>query len=96
MYPNFKIDNAAKLAASPSGLLYMITALSLVFLTLALEAPIVYFLLRADYYDVPLSMTQKGISAICVFCTFGLWYAATHIPMKLGARALWNRELPNG
>ena len=96
MYPNFKIDNAAKLAASPSGLLYMVIALSLVFATLALEAPIVFFVLSADYYGVPLTFNQKLISSICVLATFALWYAAAVIPMKRGAKALWNRELPNG
>ena len=95
MTPNFKIDNAAKSAASPGGMLYMIIALTLVFLTLAIEAAPVFFLLRSGASEVAMSPTQLTISGLCGALLIVLWTAATVIPMKLGAKALWSQELPN-
>ena len=85
MTPNFKVDNAAKLAATPGGMLYMIIALTLVFLTLAIEAAPVFFLLRAGSNNVALSPTQTMISLFCGGLLIAQWVAATIVPMKLGA-----------
>jgi ABC-2 type transport system permease protein len=96
MYPDFKNDNASKLAASPAGMLYMVAALSLVFLTLALEAPPVFFLLSEKLRGIPMTDQRTAIGAACMAATSVLWIAASIIPMRIGARRLWNMELPNG
>ena len=58
IYPDFKTNNASKLAASPAGLLYMLTALGLVFAVLALEAFPVYWLISTQITERPITDTQ--------------------------------------
>ena len=96
MYPDFKADNASKLAASPAGVLYMVLALAVVFLTLFLESYPVYLLIRSSLNNIPLSNGQYlyiGVFAV-IICI--IWYMCYRIPMRMGARLLWERELPNG
>ncbi|MEC8379226.1 MAG: hypothetical protein VXZ96_02835 [Myxococcota bacterium] len=96
MYPDFKSDNAAKLAASPAGMLYMVMALSLVFAVLILEAFPIYFFLSSRYRDTDLNSVQWLISGGCFLSVVALCAFAAIYPMRRGARALWERELPNG
>ena len=96
MYPDFKTDNSAKLAASPAGMLYMVFALSLVFLTLMLEGPPVFFLLASELNGVEFTPNRMWISIFCLSSLVVLWILAYIIPLRLGAKALWERELPNG
>ena len=96
LYPDFKINNAAKLAATPAGLLYMVTALFLVFVVLALEAPTIYFMISAQITKQPISTTQQVISIGCLLLAVLLCLFATFYPIQKGAEKLWERELPNG
>ena len=96
MYPDFRMDNASKLAASPAGMLYMVTALSLVFVVLALEAAPVYFLLASQIRQIPLSNPQLIVSIVCLLLVIVVCVFATLYPIHRGAKALWNKELPNG
>ena len=96
MYPDFKTDNSAKLAASPAGMLYMVFALSLVFLTLILEGPPVYFLLASELNGAEFTPNRMWISTLCLVALVVMWVFAYIIPLQLGAKALWDRELPNG
>lgn len=96
MYPDFKSDNASKLAASPAGMLYMVIALSLVFSVLLLEAFPVYYFLSAQYQETGLSNQQSLISIACFLSVFLLCSFASIYPIRRGAQVLWNRELPNG
>ena len=96
MYPDFKNDNAAKLAASPAGMLYMVAALSLVFLTLVLEAAPVFFLLSEKLRGIPMTGRRMAIGAACMAASSALWITASVLPMRIGARRLWDMELPNG
>ena len=96
MYPDFKTNNAAKLAASPAGLLYMLTALGLVFVVLALESYPVYWLIATQINEQPITDTQFTIGSICFALAFAVCVFATLFPIQYGARKLWERELPNG
>ena len=96
LYPDFKINNAAKLAATPAGLLYMVTALFLVFLVLALEAPTVYFMISSQVTKQPISSIERAISIGCLIIAAGSCIFATIYPIQKGAQKLWDRELPNG
>ena len=96
IYPDFKTNNAAKLAASPAGLLYMLTALGLVFVVLALEAFPVYWLISTQITERPLTDLQWTIGSICMAAALGVCLFATFYPIHVGARKLWERELPNG
>ena len=96
LYPDFKINNASKLAATPAGLLYMVTALFLVFFVLALEAPTVYFMMSSQITKQPISATEQGISIGCLVIAVSACIFATIYPIQKGAQRLWERELPNG
>ena len=67
IYPDFKTNNASKLAASPAGLFYMLTALGLVFAVLALEAFPVYWLISTQITDRPITDTQWIIGSVCCY-----------------------------
>ena len=89
-------DNASKLAASPAGVLYMVLALSTVFLTLFLESYPVYMFIVSGLNKTPLRRDQIMIIAFFLVLICILWYCCFRIPMRMGARLLWERELPNG
>ena len=93
MYPDFKADNASKLAASPSGVLYMVFALCTVFATLLLESYPVYLFISSSLRQVPLQNTQYLVISFFALCTILLWYACYRIPMNIGAKMLWEREI---
>jgi len=93
MYPDFKADNASKLAASPSGVLYMVMALSTVFATLLLESYPVYLLILSSQQNIPLQNSQILSIGLFAVLTIMMWYACFRIPMKKGAKMLWAREI---
>jgi len=96
IYPNFKVDNAARIAASPAGMLFMVAAISMVFVVMALEILPVYYLLSAEFQDDPISTKQAAISIGCLILAAGVCLFCAIWPIRAGARRLWNMELPNG
>jgi len=96
MFPDFKVDNAARAAAGPQGVLFMVVSLSLVFAVIAIEAYPVYVVLASDVKGIPISNSQ-WVSIVALFvAAMTLCVHALLWPMKMGARRLWNRELING
>ncbi len=94
-YPDFKADNAARVAASPAAMLFMISGLVLVFVVVGIEMlPIgLVMMLRYQERD-PTALHLAGI--VLPLVAAGLVCAlATVLPIRRGARALWARELPN-
>jgi len=95
IWPDFKADNAARVAAGPAGVLFMVMSLLLTFAVVSLEMLPTYLLLRSRLDSrVLTSMEWLGVvlpllAAVCL-CVF-----ATVWPIRRGARALWTRELPN-
>jgi ABC-2 type transport system permease protein len=95
LYPDFKADNAARVAASPPAMLFMLAAMGLVFAVAALEViPVaVSMSLRFNEREprvldwVGLLAPHLGVAALCG--------AALLLPMRLAAGRLWRRELPN-
>ena len=96
LYPDFKSDNASKLAASPAGMLFMVMALALVFCVLALEAAPVYYLITSQVQKATLTTNQLIITIVCLASAASICIIAAILPIKIGARTLWRRELPNG
>ncbi len=93
MYPNFKADNAAKVATGPAGVMFMVFALSLVGCVLALEAYPVYVWLRADALEQPVSTGAWAISgALLATAAVGCVLAGL-LPMRRAARQLWSKGL---
>ena len=92
-YPDFRLDNAARAAAGPTGLLFMVAALSLVVTVIALQALPVYLVLSATVREEPLS-ALRWVGVVLPMVAAGLvclW--ATLWPVRTGARILWSREL---
>ena len=96
IWPDFKADNAARVASGPAGLLFMAVSVSLVLLVLALEAAPVYFILSSVYQDSPMTPTRIGVTIGCLLLTSFVCLFAAIWPIHYGARRLWDRELPNG
>lgn len=92
LYPDFRLDNAARAAAGPTGLLFMVASLALVALVIALEALPVYLVLAASVRETALTASAwAGVilplilaGAVCAFAT--VW------PVRYAARKLWERE----
>ena len=92
-YPDFKADNVARAAAGPGAILFMITALLLVALVVALEAIPVWYLLKADLEEASLTTREIGISvmlyaAAALCCGIAAW-----VPITRAAGGLWARDL---
>jgi ABC-2 type transport system permease protein len=93
MYPNFKADNASKVATGPAGVLFMVIALSLVGLVLLLEAYPVYVWLRADAMEQPVGATAWAISGGLLATAATACVLAGLLPMRRAARRLWSKGL---
>lgn len=96
MYPDFKADNAARAAAGPAAVLYMVTALSLVGVVVALLAAPAWVVLAQQTTGDALSTGDRVLAGAPLVAAALLCVAATILPIRLGARRLWARELPNG
>jgi ABC-2 type transport system permease protein len=93
IYPNFKADNAAKVATGPAGVMFMVFALSLVGLVLALEAYPVYVWLRADAMEQAVSFREWAVSGALLGTAATACVLAGLLPMRRAARSLWSRGL---
>ena len=96
IWPDFKADNAARVASGPAGLLFMAVSVSLVLLVLLLEAAPVYFVLSSVYQEEPMTQSRMLITGACLALTTIVCLTAAIWPIRYGARRLWDRELPNG
>ena len=95
-FPDFKVDNAARAAAGPAGVLFMVISLCLVFAVIAIEAYPVYVILAAGVKERAITQGQWFGVAACFSGAAMLCIHALLWPMKVGAKRLWQRELING
>ena len=95
VYADFKADNAARVASGPAGVFFMVTALTLTFVVVALEVAPVVLSLRATVEERPLETWEVFASVVPLVVAALLCVVATVVPIRMGARALWERELPN-
>jgi ABC-2 type transport system permease protein len=94
-YPDFKADNAAKVAASPAAMLFMVAALVLVFAVVGLEILPIGLSMVLRFNDRAATPLEWAGLTLPLVGVVGLCAAATVLPLKRGAKALWARELPN-
>ena len=95
VYPDFKADNAARVAASPAAMVFMVSALVLVFVVAAIELlPVGLWMFVRFQERSPDALEWLGIIGPLV-AVAGLCVAAMVVPLRWGARQLWARELPN-
>lgn len=92
-YPDFKADNMARAAAGPGAILFMIAALLLVALVVALEAIPVWYLLKSDLEDAALTNRELLISALLYAAAAGSCAVAAWLPIHRAAAGLWSRDL---
>lgn len=96
MFPDFKVDNAARAAAGPAGVLFMVTSLCLVFAVIALQSYPVYIVLAAEVKERAITNGQWVGVAGCFGAAMSLCVFALLWPLHRGAQKLWDRELING
>ena len=92
-YPDFKVPNVARAAAGPAAMLFMVVALVLVVLVVALEILPVWFMLRADFQGSSLGDREAAIAAACFGAVAAVCLAATILPVRRAAKGLWERNL---
>jgi len=93
MYPNFKADNASKVATGPAGVMFMVFALSLVGVVLAFEAYPVYAWLRADALEQAVSPASWALSGLLLAAAAAICLACGLLPIRRAAKLLWSRGL---
>lgn len=92
LYPDFRLDNAARAAAGPTGLLFMVASLFLVALVIAVEGFPVYVFLSSVVDARSFGVLQWLEIGLPLLAAGGICVAATVLPLRRGARALWERE----
>jgi ABC-2 type transport system permease protein len=95
VYADFRLDNAARVAAGPAGMLFMVIATTFVFTTIGLLGPPVYLVLRADVEGLTLTSVDHALIAAGLVASALLCLAAAVLPVRRGAKILWSRELPS-
>ena len=89
LYPDFKADNAARMASGPGAILFMVTALTFVAGVIVVESIPIGMLLAKQYQGIaPSAGLVAGLIASAVLVVIASVLAAI-IPLRRGARALW-------
>jgi len=92
-FPNFKADNAAKVAGGPAGILFMVFALLLVGGVLLLEAFPVWLIIRYDFSQQAVTPVESGLAGLAIALAVILCGYATVAPIRRAAEGLWSRNL---
>lgn len=88
LYPNFKAENVAKVAAGPGGIFFMIAAQIFVALVLVVEAIPVILIVRAEYQKRPLELWEWAVVGVGALLVLGVNLAGAIVPLRRGAKAL--------
>jgi ABC-2 type transport system permease protein len=90
VFPQFETENAAQIPTSFGGLIFMMTAISLIGAVIVLEARPVYTYLLARSFGTPIDPTEMiiGFSAATILCL-----ASTLVPIHVAVRRLNALEL---
>lgn len=85
IFPQFETENAAQIPTSFGGLIFMMTAISLIAVVIVLEARPVYSYLSASAFGTPIDATQMwiGFAATATLCI-----GATLLPIRVAVRRL--------
>ncbi len=89
LYPDFKADNAARMASGPGAIMFMVIALTFVAAVIFVESIPVGILLARQYQGQEPSALLLGSAVgvgVLVVVACGL---AAFLPLRRGARALW-------
>ena len=85
VFPQFETENAAQIPTSFGGLIFMMTAVTLIGIVIVLEARPVYSYLSARAFGTPIEPTEMvvGFAIAALLCV-----AATLLPIHLAVRRL--------
>lgn len=85
VFPQFEAENAAQIPTSFGGLIFMMTAVSLIGAVIVLEARPVYAYLSARAFGTPVEPTEMliGFTAAAVLCII-----ATLLPIRMAVKRL--------
>ena len=83
LWPDFRADTAARAATGPAAVFFMVLALTLDFVVLALEI-IGFYAGYRELYGLA-ALAAASVIGLCVF--IGTW------PVARSARALWERGI---
>jgi len=89
LYPDFKADNAARMASGPGAIMFMVIALTFVAAVIFVESIPVGILLAREYQGEtpsPLLLGSTVGVGVLVVVACGL---AAFLPLRRGAKALW-------
>ena len=89
LYPDFKADSAAQMAAGPGAIGFMVLALLLVAAVVAIEAVPVGLLLARQYQGIVPSTALIAGLALASLSVVTLCTTAAVIPMRRGGAKLW-------
>ena len=92
---DFKVDNVARAAQGPAGVMFMVVALTLVGLVLAIEVVPVWLVLRSWFRESALRPWELLASGGCLLLVGLLCVGILVASIRTGADQLWARELPN-
>jgi ABC-2 type transport system permease protein len=88
IYPRFRYENIASVSMSPTGMLFMLIAFSVVLLTLSIEAWSFYSYKMVGTSGLSLNLMEKTLLTLaCLFITV-LNILTIYIPMKKGEKRL--------
>jgi len=88
LYPNFKAENVARIAAGPGGILFMIVAQIFVGVVLLIEAGPVFLVVRAEYQRRSLETWEWSVIVGGIALALLANLLGALIPMRRGAAAL--------
>lgn len=92
IYPKFHFENPAQIAAGFGGVLYMVIAMSIIAVVVALEAGPTYILFMAEMRGVPLDFKQKMWITISLGMVVLLLAVTTYLPMRIAIKKIDRME----
>ncbi|MCK6526206.1 hypothetical protein L6R50_01135 [Myxococcota bacterium] len=96
LFPDFKADNAARVAASPGAILYMGVAALFIGAVIVLQATPLVLVLTARYRLQPLTPAAWALAGVMGAASVALVVAAVAVPLRRGAAKLWDEARSGG
>ncbi|NOY27793.1 MAG: hypothetical protein GXP62_18170 [Oligoflexia bacterium] len=95
VFADFKLDNVARAAQGPAGVMFMVVALCLVGVVLGLEVAPVWLVLQSWLQERSLLPWELVVIALCLVSVGLVCGVSMVVSVRIGAARLWARELPN-
>jgi ABC-2 type transport system permease protein len=87
-YPRFDADNAARVAAGPGGMIYMVLCVSFIGAVVVLEAWPVYVLFNAHLRGAELTVVEAGGVVLSLGLALALCAGVFAVSLRRGMKSL--------